>query len=840
MKCYISHTYFPQDGYESVLHVVEQELLRAHALGMDLCVMPYTFASALEAALPALLPYTCASARKHSLTCDLARVVKQAHVALLFPVYELINHQPELRCYLQTDRKLTRADHATYLGFSFDCIIEGAHVASAYVHEASYAFYFVTTPFSLNDIDAAGFAGYELSSEHYRRFDESFKRMQKPLIIVSGVGYHRAQVFIGSSFVLSALQPQAPAAPALSCDPLCFEITKTSSDGASARNDQSARANDLRFTQVQSTQQGECAFCDVSTSDFPAGTNVPAETNASGTINASGTAHDLQAANPPAPTVSADQKTISSQVTGADAASSADGITTAAVPAMSAIPTLPRILTVCATSKDAASHGNSSDTSLAARRMRAYQLVWDALVFALGQQLQAAHTQGVAILLDGSYTSYLLCLLACDAGLRAHTILVLPPRAASEHRKLSFAFARALNISYTSLENLSFGRGFETLADKEQAREWACMRKMQSIARAHHASVLSGISKTACLLGEGSFFDECADLAPFADLMETELIQLAQLRLKHEAGVFAQALEYLPSPRDERACDGYSVSRYSLDLCITYALNLLWYGTTQYASDLLYIVGSFAATTPLGDALYRVVCARIKDLPHNRAARVPAIALGGLSLAECAGKRACVPLKASTDQMEDFLNQLLTAHGPQAQIVVSSPEATLKLLSELLSSTPHHSMPRLVRQRRRRRSVQRTNAHEESIEEIVDDILASDAQYEPEAFYIVDNKLNPSIYAKSSDAVCAQNDAHATFSQLIDETLAQRQAESHLKGVLSILRDFCQSDAFCTRLESKNSSCDDEAASSHEHPSFLDSEVGELRSRIEKNPFSEN
>ena len=191
MNCYISQVQIPTDDIHQVMHTVEQELMRARAARATLCVLPYSFAAALEVLEP------------QRLSSGFEELVLRTRVSLLYPIYEFVKGKRVLSCYLQTKRGRMSAKKFRYQGISFACILEGSSdLDERSCADIDFAFYMVETPFALHALDVAGAGGYELSRDSYRRFDECMRKIKRPLVIVSGIGVYRDCVFPGGSFVL--------------------------------------------------------------------------------------------------------------------------------------------------------------------------------------------------------------------------------------------------------------------------------------------------------------------------------------------------------------------------------------------------------------------------------------------------------------------------------------------------------------------------------------------------------------------------------------------------------------------------------------------------------------
>lgn len=827
MNCYISQVQIPTDDIHQVMHTVEQELMRARAARATLCVLPYSFAAALEVLEP------------QRLSSGFEELVKSTRVSLLYPIYEFVKGKRVLSCYLQTKRGRMSAKKFRYQGISFACILEGSSdLDERSCADIDFAFYMVETPFSLHALDVAGASGYELSRDSYRRFDECVRKIKRPLVIVSGIGVYRDCVFPGGSFVLQNVSQIALASELFREEAFVFSVTKDAPDRAKAADatDDIDDADD-RDTgeELQDLEQVLGSFARRAYAHRRRHANANASENASSLSFSSctNTRTDTSAKN--TATVPA-TSTSCAHVPGSTSSSTSSST----LPSALSESPVPESLA----SLYAASHA-ADDAHTCADK--AYCLCWDALVYALKQTFQVRSQKQLLIVLDGTYASFLLCLLACDAGLRAYVQLIACPRLISrELNHLSTLFAQSLQIECITLDNISFGHGFETLADKTSAREWAYTRQIRMQASALDARVLSGITKTARLLKWGSFFDECSDLAPFGDLLETELVRVGACRLKRESGIYEHIRKLMPKARETKALPVGEVSAYTLDVCINYVLNLTRYGSCAYASTIGYPIDSFAATTPQGKALFEFICSEVQAGMYNRFLSIPCICVGGLPLRAYAAYAANEPTTlgnvASRERGgADVLKEIMGASSPSAQILissVSSPEEIPRALSELLSSAAHSFKKKPRRRRLRPRTA---GGREEQIDNIVEDILESCPEAVPESFYIIDNRLNPAEYVRThTSAAFMTADPHAAFADAMDAMSARDEASAHLRGVLSILRDFCKSSAFCTHVDKDAILKREQEFSQHMFGSLLDSNVGELTDRLQKNPFSEN
>lgn len=824
MNCYISQVQIPTDDIHQVMHTVEQELMRAQASRATLCVLPYSFAAALEVLEP------------QRLSSGFEELVLRTRVSLLYPIYEFVKGKRVLSCYLQTKRGRMSAKKFRYQGISFACILEG----SSDLDERSYAdidfaFYMVETPFSLHALDVAGASGYELSRDSYRRFDECMRKIKRPLVIVSGIGMYRDCVFPGGSFVLQNVSQIALSSELFREEAFVFSVTKDAPDRAKAADatDDIDDADD-RDTgeELQDLEQvlGSYARRAYAHRRRHASANASESASSLSFSSCTNTRTDASAKNTetvPAPSTSC------AHVLGSTSSSTSSSTLPPALSENSVPESLASLY--------AASHA-ADDAHTCADK--AYCLCWDALVYALKQTFQVRSQKQLLIVLDGTYASFLLCLLACDAGLRAYVQLIACPRLISrELNHLSTLFAQSLQLECITLDNISFGRGFETLADKMSAREWAYARQIRMQASALDARVLSGITKTARLLKWGSFFDECSDLAPFGDLLETELVRVGACRLKRESGIYERIRKLMPKARETKALPVGDVSAYTLDVCINYVLNLTRYGSCAYASTIGYPIDSFAATTPQGKALFEFICSEVQAGMYNRFLSIPCICVGGLPLRAYAVNELTTLGNAASKGRGgvDVLKEIMGASSPSGQILissVSSPEEIPRALSELLSSAAHSFKKKPRRRRLRSRTAGR---REEQIDNIVEDILESCPEAVPESFYIIDNRLNPAEYVRThTSAAFMTADPHAAFADAMDAMSARDEASAHLRGVLSILRDFCKSSAFCTHVDKDAILKREQEFSQHMFGSLLDSNVGELTDRLQKNPFSEN
>lgn len=823
MNCYISQVQIPTDDIHQVMHTVEQELMRAGYAQATLCVLPYSFAAALEVLEP------------QALSSGFEELVLRTRVSLLYPIYEFVKGKRVLSCYLQTKRGRMSAKKFRYQGISFACILEGSSdLDERSCADIDFAFYMVETPFALHALDVAGAGGYELSRDSYRRFDECMRKIKHPLIIVSGIGVYRDCVFPGGSFVLQNVSQIALASELFREEAFVFSVTKDAPDRAKAADatDDIDDADD-RDTgeELQDLEQVLGSYARRAYAHRRRHASANASENASSLSFSSctNTRTDTSAKN--TATVPA-TSTSCAHVLGSTSSSTLP-------PALSESPVPESLASLYAASHAADDAHTCAD--------KAYYLCWDALVYALKQTFQVCSQKHLLIVLDGTYASFLLCLLACDAGLRAYVQLIACPRLISrELNHLSTLFAQSLQLECITLDNISFGHGFETLADKTSAREWAYARQIRMQASALDARVLSGITKTARLLKWGSFFDECSDLAPFGDLLETELVRVGACRLKRESGIYEHIRKLMPKARETKALPVGEVSAYTLDVCINYVLNLTRYGSCAYASTIGYPIDSFAATTPQGKALFEFICSEVQAGMYNRFLSIPCICVGGLPLRAYAAYAANEPTTlgnvASRERGgADVLKEIMGASSPSAQILissVSSPEEIPRALSELLSSAAHSFKKKPRRRRLRPRTA---GGREEQIDNIVEDILESCPEAVPESFYIIDNRLNPAEYVRThTSAAFMTADPHAAFTDAMDAMSARDEASAHLRGVLSILRDFCKSSAFCTHVDKDAILKREQEFSQHMFGSLLDSNVGELTDRLQKNPFSEN
>lgn len=820
MNCYISQVQIPTDDIHQVMHTVEQELMRARAARATLCVLPYSFAAALEVLEP------------QRLSSGFEELVKSTRVSLLYPIYEFVKGKRVLSCYLQTKRGRMSAKKFRYQGISFACILEGSSdLDERSCADIDFAFYMVETPFSLHALDVAGASGYELSRDSYRRFDECVRKIKRPLVIVSGIGVYRDCVFPGESFVLQNVSQIALASELFREEAFVFSVTKDAPDRAKAADatDDIDDADD-RDTgeELQDLEQVLGSFARRAYAHRRRHANANASENASSLSFSSctNTRTDTSAKN--------------------TATVPATSTSCAHVPGSTSSSTLPPALSESSVPESlaslyAASHAVDDAHTCADK---AYCLCWDALVYALKQTFQVRSQKQLLIVLDGTYASFLLCLLACDAGLRAYVQLIACPRLISrELNRLSTLFAQSLQLECITLDNISFGHRFETLADKTSAREWAYTRQIRMQASALDARVLSGITKTARLLKWGSFFDECSDLAPFGDLLETELVRVGACRLKRESGIYERIRKLMPKARETKALPVGEVSAYTLDVCINYVLNLTRYGSCAYASTIGHPIDSFAATTPQGKALFEFICSEVQAGMYNRFLSIPCICVGGLPLRAYAVNELTTLGNAASKGRGgvDVLKEIMGASSPSGQILissVSSPEEIPRALSELLSSAAHSFKKK---PRRRRLRSHTGGRREEQIDNIVEDILESCPEAVPESFYIIDNRLNPAEYVRThTSAAFMTADPHAAFADAMDAMSARDEASAHLRGVLSILRDFCKSSAFCTHVDKDAILKREQEFSQHMFGSLLDSNVGELTDRLQKNPFSEN
>lgn len=126
-------------------------------------------------------------------------------------------------------------------------------------------------------------------------------------------------------------------------------------------------------------------------------------------------------------------------------------------------------------------------------------------------------------------------------------------------------------------------------------------------------------------------------------------------------------------------------------------------------------------------------------------------------------------------------------------------------------------------------------SQDQSIQDLVDDILNARPLSHEESFYILDNQLDTfeNMEFRANDT--HQSHAHdASFTKLMNKKLTSAHAERHLKFILGTVRDFCYSGVFYNHAQRPT-------RTSHANASSVSGTSLQMTHELDdNNPYSEN
>lgn len=151
--------------------------------------------------------------------------------------------------------------------------------------------------------------------------------------------------------------------------------------------------------------------------------------------------------------------------------------------------------------------------------------LWEAIGLGLRDYVTKRSLSEVALMVDGSLASCLLCVLASDALGPAHVHALLSAPAGSECERVAQEVANALHIDLNPCEV------DHSMADERPDFYMDLVRAhLAQLARETGALALSCEDKTFLALETGPCRCRVADLLPFGDVYRSDLVELAHLR----------------------------------------------------------------------------------------------------------------------------------------------------------------------------------------------------------------------------------------------------------------------------------------------------------------------
>lgn len=126
-------------------------------------------------------------------------------------------------------------------------------------------------------------------------------------------------------------------------------------------------------------------------------------------------------------------------------------------------------------------------------------------------------------------------------------------------------------------------------------------------------------------------------------------------------------------------------------------------------------------------------------------------------------------------------------------------------------------------------------SQDQSIQDLVDDILNARPLSHEESFYILDNQLDTFENMEFRANNTHQSHAHdASFTKLMNKKLTSAHAERHLKFILGTVRDFCYGGVFYNHAQRPT-------RTSHAHASSVSGTSLQMTHELDdNNPYSEN
>lgn len=126
-------------------------------------------------------------------------------------------------------------------------------------------------------------------------------------------------------------------------------------------------------------------------------------------------------------------------------------------------------------------------------------------------------------------------------------------------------------------------------------------------------------------------------------------------------------------------------------------------------------------------------------------------------------------------------------------------------------------------------------SQDQSIQDLVDDILNARPLSHEESFYILDNQLDTFENMEFSANNAHQPNAHdASFTKLMNKKLTSAHAERHLKFILGTVRDFCYGGVFYNHAQRPT-------RTSHANASSVSGTSLQMTHELDdNNPYSEN
>ena len=128
-----------------------------------------------------------------------------------------------------------------------------------------------------------------------------------------------------------------------------------------------------------------------------------------------------------------------------------------------------------------------------------------------------------------------------------------------------------------------------------------------------------------------------------------------------------------------------------------------------------------------------------------------------------------------------------------------------------------------------------TRPQDQSIQDLVDDILNARPLSHEESFYILDNQLDTFENMEFRANNTHQSNAHdASFTKLMNKKLTSAHAERHLKFILGTVRDFCYGGVFYNHAQRPT-------RTSHANASSVSGTSLQMTHELDdNNPYSEN
>lgn len=126
-------------------------------------------------------------------------------------------------------------------------------------------------------------------------------------------------------------------------------------------------------------------------------------------------------------------------------------------------------------------------------------------------------------------------------------------------------------------------------------------------------------------------------------------------------------------------------------------------------------------------------------------------------------------------------------------------------------------------------------SQDQSVQDLVDDILSARPLSHEESFYILDNQLDTFENMEFSANNTHQSNAHdASFTKLMNKKLTSAHAERHLKFILGTVRDFCYGGVFYNHTQRPT-------RTSHTNASSVSGTSLQMTHELDdNNPYSEN